>query len=657
MQYRPEIDGLRSIAVISVMLFHAGFGIASGGFVGVDVFFVISGYLISAILIDDIDNGRYSILRFYDRRARRILPALFFMMLVCLPISWFVFLPEDLARFAKSVVAVVTFSSNLHFSGESGYFDSAAELKPLLHTWSLSVEEQYYIFFPLLLAFLWPRQRFLLPAFISLFILSICLAEWRVENAPSSAFYWLSSRIWEFLAGVFAALVIYRSVDISKFQNRQIMSFTGLLLVVVPVFIYHKDTPFPGMYAMPPVLGTVLLIIYTDASTLVHRMLANRIMVATGLLSYSAYLWHQPIFAFFRYQQFEITPWIGMALCMISFFIAYFSWRYIESPFRNSVQFSRKSVFTMAGVFFVLFVSVGLVGKYTNGYERIWLSGKSDSEASLYYMIQDSPSNKTSGLDSSGIQDNGRCQFNLGRIDAGFEARVTECYKEFGSGIFVIGDSHAVDLYGLLTSIEGLDFVVGVAADGCRAHANNRKCYFSEIERYLEKNAYYFSAVIYEQAAFYLLQDKYGQKGSRSMLSTVPLTGHYDGITVDMDHVKAVSVYLGRLALNSNVVWFGPRLEPHITDPVIMNMGCGYQYKLRDGQDSVFLSLDDYIRNFVGKYPGVKFISQNDMFQFRFPEDFMTCQSILWTDGDHFSADGEKYFSKRFDQSILGAND
>jgi peptidoglycan/LPS O-acetylase OafA/YrhL len=206
MNYRKEIDGLRALAVIPVILFHAGFTTFSGGFVGVDVFFVISGFLITSIILKEIEAGTFSILNFYERRARRILPELFLVMLVCLPFAWLWLLPDDIRDFSKSVVKLTEFISNIYFYKQTGYFDTANELKPLLHTWSLAVEEQYYLFFPLLLLITWRFGKLFVFVTLTLILLSsLFYAQYIVYSEPSAAFYLLPSRFWELLVGALVA--------------------------------------------------------------------------------------------------------------------------------------------------------------------------------------------------------------------------------------------------------------------------------------------------------------------------------------------------------------------------------------------------------------------------------------------------------------------
>ena len=234
--------------MLPVILFHAGFEAFSGGFVGVDVFFVISGYLITSIILADLKQGRFSLAHFYERRARRILPALFVAMLVCLPFAWMWLLPADLKDFSKSLVAVLVFGSNFLFWGQSGYFDTAAELKPLLHTWSLAVEEQYYVVFPLIMMLAWRSgRRNLIGLLVAIFVASLALAQWGSSANPSATFFLLPTRAWELLIGAFAAFYLSEA-DRAGFGTRvsESAGWLGLLLITGSVLLYSKGTPTPA---------------------------------------------------------------------------------------------------------------------------------------------------------------------------------------------------------------------------------------------------------------------------------------------------------------------------------------------------------------------------------------------------------------------------
>ena len=370
MLYRREIDGLRGLAVLVVVLFHAGFQIFSGGFVGVDIFFVISGYLITTILINELQEGQFSIVGFYERRARRILPALFFVMLACLPFAWLWLFPKDLKRFTDSILAVIFFLSNHLFSNQSNYFDTATELKPLLHTWSLSVEEQYYLLFPLILMFAWKLgQRWVLIILSSIIIASLLTAQWLSSVKPEVAFYILPTRAWELLVGGLAALYLTKSQRDTFLKFNQFGSAIGLALIIYAILAFNKQTPFPSFYTIIPVLGAALIIICSNQSNLIGRLLGHKTFVGVGLISYSAYLWHQPLFAFTRYRYLEHpSQFLLGILGFIAFVLGYLTWKYIETPFRNKQIFSRRQIFTYSALGCLVFILIGITTSINKGF-------------------------------------------------------------------------------------------------------------------------------------------------------------------------------------------------------------------------------------------------------------------------------------------------
>lgn len=356
--YRREIDGLRAVAVLPVILFHAGFQVFSGGFVGVDVFFVISGYLITSIILREQDEGRFSILAFYERRARRILPALFVVLLACLPFAWAWMLPGQLQDFGESLAAIALFSSNFFFATENGYFARSAELKPLLHTWSLAVEEQFYLVFPLLLlALRRGRPRSLAMIVGGLAVLSLALSEWAFRREPTATFYLLPTRAWELLAGSLLAFWLQRRERPTGLVS-EVGAGAGLAMIVGAILYFDETTPFPGLWALVPVVGSALVILCADRSNWTGRLLGWQPLVAIGLISYSAYLWHQPLFAFARIRSvLAPSPLLMAGLSVLALLLAWATWRFVEVPFRKPEMVSRKRIFASA-----LIGVVGLAG-------------------------------------------------------------------------------------------------------------------------------------------------------------------------------------------------------------------------------------------------------------------------------------------------------
>ncbi|PTM98853.1 acyltransferase family protein [Mycoplana dimorpha] len=371
MHYRREIDGLRAVAVASVILFHAGISSWSGGFVGVDIFFVLSGYLITSLILKDLQEDAFSLARFYERRARRILPALFLVMFCCLPFAWLRMNPEDFEIFSKSLITAAFSGSNFYFWRKADYFAPDAETSPLLHTWSLGVEEQFYLLFPLLLLFLWRRRRsWMAVAVAVLAVASLALSQWASSHAPAMNFYLLPTRTWELLAG---ALVAFR-----QFHGRaapraadDVLAAAGLSLIVFSIFYFDEGTPFPSVYALVPIIGTVLVLHYARSGGWTARLLSLPLLVGLGQISYSAYLWHQPVFAFLRLSS-PALPSSGaiFGACGLTLVLAYLSWRLVEQPFRKNrvrlvVSPRRLSGAVAAGI--LAFSAFAMAGVYTDG--------------------------------------------------------------------------------------------------------------------------------------------------------------------------------------------------------------------------------------------------------------------------------------------------
>jgi peptidoglycan/LPS O-acetylase OafA/YrhL len=336
--YRPDIDGLRAVAVLAVILFHAGVPALGGGYVGVDVFFVISGYLITGILLRSLQAGRHTIAGFYERRIRRIFPALFVVIAASAVAACALLLADELSNFGHSVLATSLFFANYHFMADTGYFAAPAATKPLLHMWSLAVEEQFYVVFPLLVAAVWKlARRHLLSVVITLALASLAYALWLMRHSPDQAFYSAPARAWELLAGAVVAIAMHQGLRPAGAALATPLAALALLGVLAPIVLYTEATPFPGLAALAPVLGTACLI-YAMATpgNPVARLLACQPMRFVGLISYSLYLWHWPIFVFYKAWRVAPVGALESALLVAATFAAAIaSWRWVERPFRG----------------------------------------------------------------------------------------------------------------------------------------------------------------------------------------------------------------------------------------------------------------------------------------------------------------------------------
>jgi peptidoglycan/LPS O-acetylase OafA/YrhL len=372
LKYRPDIDGLRAVAVIPVVLFHAGTPGFGGGYVGVDVFFVISGYLITSLIVSQQQAGKFSISWFYERRIRRIFPALFVVMLFCIIAGWAVVAPGEYKSLGGSVFATSVFLSNVLFWMRSGYFETSAEQQPLLHTWSLAVEEQFYLLFPMLMILLARKEEMIfrvigLFAFVS-FILSAIL----VFYYPVSTFYLSPFRAWELLLG--SLLAINRPKLEVGHPLRNLCSAAGLVMILVPVIFYSKETIFPGISAAIPAIGAAMFVYAgQNSSCSINKMISSKPIVLVGQVSYSLYLWHFVFFTFGSYLSIgKLTTLQILLLIALSAVTAVLSWRFVEQPVRQArlALFKGRLLFATAGFAVASFAIAGLAIRSMNGFEN-----------------------------------------------------------------------------------------------------------------------------------------------------------------------------------------------------------------------------------------------------------------------------------------------
>lgn len=358
-RYRPDIDGLRAIAVMAVVLYHANTPGFSGGFLGVDIFFVLSGYLITQILIRSDGTLGRDILRFYERRVRRIVPALAVVLTVCTIAAFILLSPFELRAFSITLFTTTGFASNLYFMRALDYFTPKLEM-PLLHLWSLGVEEQFYIAYPLFLWLMMRRaRRLLLPTLVTVFVLSLALSEYLAEYHTRDAFFFTGSRAWELMLGAIVALIPWRCTWSKPIVEA--VTVIALLAVIAPIGVFDQKTLWPGLHALLPCAGTALLLnLHQSRHSLAKRVLSAPPLVGLGLISYSLYLWHWPLFAFYRRAILRIpTPVEYTVLIIIALCAAWLSWRYVERPFRRDHSgINRAFVFRGAGVCATLMLSV-----------------------------------------------------------------------------------------------------------------------------------------------------------------------------------------------------------------------------------------------------------------------------------------------------------
>ncbi len=443
--YRPDIDGLRAIAVLSVLLFHFGVETVSGGFIGVDVFFVISGFLITRLILDAVDNESFTFGGFYLRRARRLLPALLFTIFMSFTVGCFIFSPQHLQRLGGSALHGILSISNFFFWSESGYFDAEARVKPLLHLWSLSVEEQFYFIWPLTLVLLQKTSlsRITTPLiFLLLGVASWAFAEWFMKTDPSGAFYLLPSRIVEFCMG--AVMVWVVGINTRPWV-RELTLVLGLLLIGYAAIYFTSETPFPGTSSLIPCLGTSLAI-FGGSSQYIGTLLRSKPMVFTGLISYSLYLCHWPIYVFYVYvtNSDQLAPLQIVSLTVLSFIVATLMYRFVERPFRFAKPGPQAELastrFSLSCALIALVIAYVSASAWANG-GWYWRFGNSEDIAEIF------------DLDRLRIE----------TLDYGMKHLGGAAFQQTNKTILVAGDSHALSVgMGLHQSLVDRGFQVGL---------------------------------------------------------------------------------------------------------------------------------------------------------------------------------------------------
>lgn len=464
-RYRPDIDGLRAVAVLSVVAFHAFPTWMNGGFIGVEVFFVISGFLISTIIFENLDRGTFSFSEFYARRIKRIFPALLLVLLASYAFGWFALLADEYKQLGKHIAAGAGFVSNFVLWGEAGYFDNSAETKPLLHLWSLGIEEQFYIVWPFVLWFAWKRKFNLFPLTVIVAFISFYLNLKGIKNDTIATFYSPQTRFWELLAGSilawftlykkdafvnyklkidgwFAKLIYREAAEADGRTLSNVISFFGCLLLAYGFWRITKDVSFPGKWAVTPVLGAVLIILAGPKAWINRKILSNKIAVWFGLISFPLYLWHWPILSFARIVESEV-PSRNMCISavVLSIALAWLTYKLVERPLRLGGH-SRGKVTVLV----LLMVLIGYVGY--NAYVRDGLRFRTAAKNTEQFRAD--AKKKEEHVRQIEIKA-GICQFNKTGQYSDIEGFVThwKCFSDdeglYSSRVLVFGDSHAAD--------------------------------------------------------------------------------------------------------------------------------------------------------------------------------------------------------------------
>jgi hypothetical protein len=430
--------------------------------------------------------------------------------------------------------------------------------------------------------------------------------------------------------------------------KQKLIEWLGLTLIIGSYIFISEEQPWPGYLAIFPVLGTYLVIQARRQDSVITN---NIVFQKLGLWSYSIYLWHWPLVV--AIYIFSLDKNLTYPAILLSIILGFLSHKYIETI--NFKKHSSPLISLLKCKPLYMAFIIATAGSYIwkkNG-SNYWHHFQSENVNQTYSVIQNG-FEKTANWKpvNSNINNLSSCRFKVREFDKKTEERLKVCNSKYGPGILILGDSHAIDLFWIIYSRFDAPFIFGIPMGGCRPHSPDSNCLYSDILNFVSSNKI-FKHAIFEQSGSYLLLDKNGNKGSREMFSNLSLSDEVRGLSVDIDNVNKVQSYLQSLSQHTQVTWFGSRIEPHITNQQILNLGCDFDFTLRKNQSTIFSHLDDYISNNLDSSKPLRFVSQNKLFEFNFPDDFMNCKDIFWTDGDHLSDSGEKRFGERLPENFL----
>lgn len=654
--YRPEIDGLRAIAVVSVIFYHAklpstGFLSLEGGYIGVDIFFVISGYLIFRIINSAYKTEEgFSLLQFYSARARRLLPVLLVTIWCTMVVGVAELLPSDAVTLAKSAGAALLFFSNFFFYGVTTEYGAESSLLiPLLHTWSLGVEEQFYLCFPFL-AMVLLRAGGGWKACTVLLLLSVLSFLWlsiSMDSNPSLSFFSPIGRFWEFIVG---AALVRRDEGIRTEFNpiaNNLCTALGVSLIIYSVFGFSAQTAHPSVMTIIPVTGVALIIAFGSSRDLVGKMLSSPPMVGLGLISYSLYLIHYPLFAFARVQSGGGSEAVGPELLPIVLFGAIGLYYLVERPMRRKLP--QRRAFLIIGVVAGTLFPVIAYTAFSRDFEQQWIKYAAADKALPYLLIRDTQKKTPT--------QNSECMFNvIDTTSVQLNERLSYCREKNGAFIYVLGDSHATNIFNIYSYSARYKNVVGVTQGGCRPHGcpkpiKNQYKFFREE---LIDTTNHEDIIIFHQSGSYLISDASGKNDSQAAFD--------DGVfAVDYENILEVDTFLKKLAgeVKAKVVWLGPFVEyRHRPKDIYHQADQGRSVRnlmtINKNSRIIFEKLDAVLDSY--ERPGIEFIPFNKFFMVE--DNALVRRGILgncfqFRDADHFSECGEKNIAATANFSII----
>tara|TARA_B100001093_G_C26834149_1_gene1017566 strand:- start:1147 stop:2886 length:1740 start_codon:yes stop_codon:yes gene_type:complete len=568
---------------------------------------------------------------------------LYLVIFISIIPAYLILIPEDFAEFSRSIIATSLFVPNILFWRETGYFNSDVDLKPLIHTWSLGVEEQFYILFPLVLFLIYRLARnYLILFFMIIAFISFLIAEHFVLNKPAATFYLLPTRVWEFLCGGILAMLFnrYRIPSTNKFFAEAFM-ILGIILIGFAVFTFDRSTPVPSVYLLVPILGTMLLLWFGEQCTMVGSLLRSRVFVFFGLTSYSTYLWHQPILALVRQESLNAPGTLVIILCMLAtLLLGFLSWRYFEVPIRRYKSVSTPKVFIISLCVSSLFIVFGAIVHTKNGFESHYKASFDSRQQEVWKSFA-----------SDNYTEN-ECRYRLTTENIDTD-RFKKCHQRYGNAIVILGGSHGMDFFNGFLANSSAPFVIGFVRGGCRPYKLLAECKFRDFQRFMSTNAINVQTLFYVQTGLELLLDKHNKPALPDFFNR----NNKQIYSINLGRVDLIIKYLKSLGIDQKIVWLGPRFEPWLNANKMLKQALAcvgetpkFQFK---EEIAIYSQIDKTLAQRLVRNKSIKYVSGMDIVEFNPSKDLYTCNEIYWSDGDHWSRGGEKEFGRRIINSLI----
>ena len=639
--YRNDITGLRAIAVMFVILFHLFPGFFPNGYLGVDIFFVISGYVVTSYIRKSIINKTFVLQDFYRRRILRLFPVFFLILTFTYIFCYILFTPRQLKEVGQTLISVAFFSQNIYFSRESGYFDALTQDSPFLHTWSLAVEEQFYFMIPIILILLAKSNKKFFLILPSLMILSLILSLSVLNFSPDAVFYLLPFRIWQLVLGVLIALIPLDLLHNSKKYDTSLQIIGILLLVLLLVPEISGSFKTLSLSVLASTSASCFILTRTQ-STFIHRILASSIFKVIGGASYSIYLVHNPLYSLVNVYKFhEVSQSDLIIIFFCSIIIGIILRKYVEETFQKITTWENAAVFKIFTILMSVILIVGFQTNRTNGFESHYVNDrvKSIEGKQTLKLIQ-----KHSVVDISQRMKSTDCFFNSEGIDRNVQVKFDECTKKHGNAIILIGDSHAINIYNIMERDSTINFLVGFVKGGCRPFSESleKHCFYPKIQEFVKKNSQSISVILFHQSGSYFIKDENMRVDSDLAFKK------NKSFSIAVNEIKKTTDYLQELRSQSSVVWLGPFIESRID----LNNGRNWRSDLKISEQIFqrFGVLDVYLRKNIDLYPdklfNFKYISLINDFKIG-ANDLILENCILYNDTDHFTLCGEKELFER----------